>query len=328
MRRRDFMTAVAGSAVAWPLMAVAQQPVTKVPRIGWLVTGAPPSYRFSLGAFRDGLKSLGYVEGQNVSIEYRWAEGNLARLPELARELVDQKVDVILAGGSVGAKVAKDATSLIPIVVAGAGDLIEIGAAKSLARPGGNLTGFIANLPDMATKRFQIIKELLPSARRAAVLWNPTDSYTKVELNIAQEFAAANHIDISLHNAREREELRSTLANIPQSSPYILIVLSDPFMFTHRKIVADAVGKLRLPAVYGYREYVDDGGMISYGASITDTYRRAAGYVDRILNGANPGDLPIQLPIKVELIVNLKTAKMIGFVLPDSFLLRADEVIE
>jgi putative ABC transport system substrate-binding protein len=197
-----------------------------------------------------------------------------------------------------------------------------------LSPTGGNLTGFIANLPDMATKRFQIIKELMPSARRAAVLWNPTDSYTKVELNIAKEFAAANDIDILLHNARDIEELRSALASIPQSTPDILIVLSDPFMFTHRKIVADAVSKLRLPAVYGYREYVDDGGMISYGASITDTYRRAAGYVDRILNGAKPGDLPIQLPIKFELVVNLKTAKMIGFALPDSFLLRADEVIE
>jgi ABC-type uncharacterized transport system substrate-binding protein len=328
MRRRDFIKAIVGSAAAWPLMASAQQSPTKVPRIGWLVTGAPPSYRFSLGAFRDGLRSLGYVEGRNVSIEYRWAEGNLARLPELAKDLVDERVDVILAGGSVGAKAAKDATSVVPIVVAGAGDLIEIGVAKSLARPGGNLTGFIANLPDMATKRFQIIKELMPSARRAAVLWNPTDSYTKVELNIAKEFAAANDIDILLHDARDIEELRSALASIPQSTPNILIVLSDPFMFTHRKIVADAVGKLRLPAVYGYREYVDDGGMMSYGASITDTYRRAAGYVDRILNGANPGDLPIQLPIMFELVVNLKTAKMIGFALPDSFLLRADEVIE
>ena len=328
MRRREFIKVLAGSAAAWPLAVRAQQPATKVPRIGWLVTGAPPSYRFSLGAFRDGLKSLGYVEGRNVSIEYRWAEGNLARLPELAKDLVDQKVDVILAGGSVGAKTAKDVTSVIPIVVAGAGDLIEIGVAKSLAQPGGNVTGFIANLPDMATKRFQIIKELMPSARRAAVLWNPTDSYTKVELNLAKEFAAANDIDISLHNAREVDELRSALANIPQSSPDILLVLSDPFMFTHRKIVTDAVGKLRLPAVYGYREYVDDGGMISYGASITDTYRRAAGYVDRILNGANPGDLPIQLPTKFELVVNLKTARMIGFTLPDSFLLRADAVIE
>ena len=328
MRRRDFIKAIAGSASAWPLMASAQQPATKVPRIGWLVTGAPPSYRFSLAAFRDGLKSLGYVEGRNVSIEYRWAEGNLARLPELAKDLVDQKVDVILAGGSVGAKAAKDATSLIPIVVAGAGDLVEIGLATSLARPNGNLTGFIANLPDMATKRFQIIKELMPQARRAAVLWIPTDSYTKVELNVAKQFATANDIRISLHNAHEVAELRSALASIPQSAPDILVVLSDPFMFTHRKIVADAVGKLRLPAVYGYREYVDDGGMISYGASITDTYRRAAGYIDKILTGAKPADLPVQLPIKFELVVNLKTAKMIGFALPDSFLLRADEVIE
>jgi putative tryptophan/tyrosine transport system substrate-binding protein len=327
IKRREFITFLGGAA-AWPLAARAQQRTTKVPQIGWLVTGSSTSYRLSLAAFRDGLKALGYIEGQNISIEYRWAEGNVARLPELAKELVQQKVDVVLAGGSVGAEAAKHATSVIPIVAAGVGDLVELGLVTSLARPDGNLTGFVAAAPETAAKRFQIIKEIKPEARYAAILWNSTSSNAKLELNIAKDFAVANDIVVALHDARNVEELRKALASISQSAADVLVVLNDPFMFTYRKIVTDAARELRLPAVYGYREYVDDGGMISYGASITDTYRRAAGYVDKILKGAQTADLPIQLPTKFELAVNLKTARAINFTLPDSFLLRADEVIE
>jgi putative ABC transport system substrate-binding protein len=325
--RRELITLLGGAAAAWPLAARAQT-TKKVPQIGWLVTGSPASYRFSLAAFRDGLKALGHVEGQNISIEYRWAEGNIGRLPDLAKELVHQNVDIILAGGSVGAEAAKHATSIIPIVAAGVGDLVELGLVTSLARPDGNLTGFVAAAPETAAKRFQIIKEIKPEARRAAVLWNSASSNAKLEWNVAKEFAAANDIAVALHDARDVEELRNALASIPQSAPDVLVVLNDPFLFTYRKTVVDAARQLRLPAVYGYREYVDDGGMISCGASITDTYRRAASYVDKILMGAQPADLPIQLPTKFELVVNLKTAKVIGFTLPDSFLLRADEVIE
>ena len=328
MRRRDFITLFGGAAIAWPLAVRAQQPMTRVPRIGWLVTGSPVSHRFSLAAFRDGLKALGHVEGQNVSIEYRWAEGNAAWLPELAKDLVHQKVDIILAGGSVGAEAAKHATSLIPIVAAGVGDLVELGLVTSLARPDGNLTGFVAAAPETAAKRFQIIKEIKPEARRAAVLWNSASSNAKLEWNVAKEFAAANDIVVALHDAHDVEELRNALASIPQSAPDALVVLNDPFMFTYRKIVADAARQLGLPAVYGYREYVDDGGMISYGASITDTYRRAAGYVDKILRGAHPAELPIQLPTNFELVVNLKTAKALGVEIPSTLLARADEVIE
>jgi putative ABC transport system substrate-binding protein len=328
MRRRDFITLFGGAAIAWPLAVRAQQPMTRVPRIGWLVTGSPVSHRFSLAAFRDGLKALGHVEGQNVSIEYRWAEGNAAWLPELAKDLVHQKVDIILAGGSVGAEAAKHATSLIPIVAAGTGDLVELGLVTSLARPDGNLTGFVAAAPETAAKRFQIIKEIKPEARRAAVLWNSASSNAKLEWNVAKEFAAANDIGVVLYDARDAEELRSALASIPRSVPDILVVLNDPFMFTYRKIVADAVRQLRLPAVYGYREYVDDGGMISYGASIADTYRRAADYVDKILRGAQPAELPIQLPTKFELVISLKAARELGLEIPPTLLARADEVIE
>jgi ABC-type uncharacterized transport system substrate-binding protein len=325
--RRKFVAAL-GAAAAWPLTAQAQQATTRVPRIGWLVTGSPTSYRFDLAAFRDGLKSLNYIEGQNINIEYRWAEGNTARLPDLAVELVQQKVDVILAGGAIGAKAAMLATSDIPIVAAGAGDLVELGLVTSLAKPGGNLTGFVANAPETAAKRFQIMKEIKPQTRRAAVLWNPTNSYAKLEWQFANEFATSNNIAVALHDAADIVQLRNALAKLPQSNPDILVVLNDAFVFTNRKPIIDAADRSQLPGIYGFREFVDDGGLISYGTSITDTYRRAADYVDKILRGANPADLPVQLPTKSELVVNLKTAKAISFVFPDSFLLRADEVIE
>jgi putative ABC transport system substrate-binding protein len=328
IRRRELLVALGGALAAWPLVARAQQPPTMVPRIGWLVTGSPTTYRFSFGAFREGLKALGYVEGQNIKIEDRWAEGNVARLPELANELVQQKVDIIVAGGTAGANAAKHATSLIPIVAAGAGDLVDVGLVPSLARPAGNLTGFVAATPDTAAKRFQIMKEIKPEASRAAILWDPTSPTTKREWEIAKEFASANNIVVASYTARDVEELRNALATIPQSGPDMLVVLNDPLMFAHRKTIVDVAGRLRLPAIYGFREFVDDGGMMSYGASVTDTYRRAAGYVDKILRGTQPADLPVQLPIKFELIVNLRTAKAIGLNLSDSFLLRADEVIE
>jgi putative ABC transport system substrate-binding protein len=329
IRRREFIVTLgAGAAVSWTVAARAQQPTAKVPRIGWLVTGSPTSYRFSLAAFRDGLKALGYVEGRNIRIEYRWAEGNVARLPELAGDLVQQNVDLILAGGSVGAEAAKHATSIIPIVAAGVADLVEIGLVASLARPGGNLTGFVAGAPEAAAKRLEIMKDIKPEVSRIAVLWNPTNSSSKLECNAARDFAATHNINLALYDAHALDELNSVLAGIPKSFPDGLVVLNDLFMFTYRKVIVDAASRLLLPSIYGFREFVDDGGMISYGTSITDTYRRAASYVDRILRGEKPADLPVQLPIKFELIINLKTAKALRFTLPDSFLLRADEVIE
>jgi putative tryptophan/tyrosine transport system substrate-binding protein len=327
MKRRYFIAALVGTTL-WPLVAQAQRPATKVRRIGWLVTGTPTSYRLSLAAFLDGLKALGYVEGQNISIEYRWAEGNVARLPKLANELVEQKVDVILAGGSIGAEAAKHATSGIPIVAAGAGDLVQLGLVTSLARPGGNLTGFIAGAPDTAAKRFQIMKEIMPQAKRAAVLWNPISSGTKLEWASAKEFTDENDVAVVSHAVRDTEELTNALATIPQSDPEFVVVLNDPFTFTYRKVIVEAVERFRLPSIYGYREFVEDGGMISYGPIISDTYRRAAGYVDKILRGEKPADLPVQFPTKFELVVNLKTAKALGLDIPAALLARADEVIE
>jgi len=328
MRRREFLGVLGSATVtAWPLATNAQQ-TKRVPRIGWLSVGSPSSHRFSLTAFRDGLSALNYVEGQNVAIEYRWAEGDPIRLRELANQLVQQKVDVILAGGSIGVQAAKDATSVIPIVAAGAGDLIELGLVKSLARPGGNLTGFVMAAQETAGKRLQIMIEMVPQGRRAAVLWNPGASNAGLELKVVKELASAVGLIIAPYEARTLQDLDNALAAIARSGADMLVVMNDPFMFTHRKTIVESAGKFRIPANYGFREYVDDGGLISYGPNISDSYRRAALYVDRILKGEKSGDLPVQLPTKYETVLNLKTAKALGLDVPASVLVRADEVIE
>ena len=288
----------------------------------------PTTHRFSLAAFQDGLKAAGRIEGQNITIEYGWAEGNLARLPELANDLVQKKVDVILAGGSIGAEVAKRATSVIPIVAAGVGDLVELGLVSNLARPDGNLTGFVANAPEVSAKRVQIIKEIKPELRRAAVLWNSASSNAQLEWKLVKELAAANNIEVVLYDAHDVDGLRNTLASISPPVPDVLVVLNDPFMFTYRKIVADVARKLQLPSAYGFREFVDDGGLLSYGPSIRDTYRRAASYVDKILNGTRVADLPIVLPTKFELVINLTTAKAVEVKIPASLLSLPDELID
>jgi putative tryptophan/tyrosine transport system substrate-binding protein len=328
--RREFIMMLGGAALSWPGAVWAQQGATKknFPTVGWLVTGSPTSYRHSLAAFRDGLTEAGYLEGQNIRIEYRWAEGNVGRLPELARDLVHQQVDVILAGGSVGAEAAKRATSTIPIVAAGVGDLVELGLVSSLARPNGNLTGFIAAAPETAAKRFQMVKEIRPEAKHAAVLWNPNSSNAQLEWKVAKEFADTNDLTVILYDARDVPELTDTLARIKQSPPDVLLNLNDPFLFTARKLVVDSVREMRVPGVYGYREYAEDGGLISYGTNIADTYRRAARYVDKILKGVQPADLPVQLPTKYELVINLRTAKALSLTVPPTLLARADEVIE
>jgi ABC-type uncharacterized transport system substrate-binding protein len=327
MQRRDFI-ALLGVAASWPFAARAQQPTTRVPRIGWLVTGDPTSYQFSLAAFREGLRALNYIEGQNIAIEYRWAGGVVDRLPELARDLVHEKVNVILAGGTIGARAARDATQTIPIVVAGASDLVEVGLIRNLAQPGGNLTGFLTASLEMVAKRGEIIKEMFPQAKRAAVLWNPTAPNTQLEMKALKESALALQLALTSYEASTAKDLENALDAIRKTQPDIVLVLNDPFMFTQRKRIVDSHFQAHLPAIYGFREFVDDGGLVSYGPSISDTYRRAATYVDKILKGAKPGDLPVQLPIKFELVINLKTAKALGLTVPLPLLDRADEVIE
>jgi putative ABC transport system substrate-binding protein len=327
MRRREFITLLGGAAAAWPLAARAQQ-ATQPPRIGWLSTGSPSSHRVSLAAFHDGLRSLGYFEGRNVTIEYRWAEGNLDRLPELASQLVHQQVEVILAGGSTGAQAAKEATSVIPIIAAGTGDLVELGLVTSFARPGGNLTGFITAAPETAGKRVQIMTEIAPQATRAAVLWTTGATNPGLEFKVVTQLASALGLALEPYEARTLQDLHQALAAIVQSAAQMLLVLNDPFMFTHRKGIIESAAKSRLPAIYGFREFADDGGLISYGPNISDGYRRAASYVDRILKGEKPAHLPVQAPTRYELVINLKTAKALGLEVPPTLLARADEVIE
>jgi putative ABC transport system substrate-binding protein len=251
----------------------------------------------------------------------------LARLPELASQLVQQQVEIILAGGSTGAQAAKNATSVIPIIAAGTGDLVELGLVTSFARPGGNLTGFVTAAPETAGKRLQIMTEIAPQARRAAVLWTGAAN-SGLEWKVVTQLASALGLALEPYEARTVQDLDQVLAAIVQSAAQMLFVLNDPFIFTHRKSIIESAAKSRLPAIYGFREFVDDGGLISYGPNISDGYRRAATYVDQVLKGAKPGDLPVQAPTKYELVINLKTARALGLDVPPMLLARADEVIE
>ena len=325
MRRREFIAGLGGAA-AWPVVARGQNLSRRTARIGWLVTGSPDSYRFSLAAFREGLRALGCEEGQNLIIEYRWGEGEVDRLPALAAELVEQKVDVILAGASIGARVAKNATREVPIVAAGAGDLVLSGLVSNLARPDGNLTGFIASAPELAGKRLEIVKEIKPAARNVVVLRNTTTP--QLEWKVIQQASRDLGLTLESYELRDLKELENALVAIPKTHPDFISVLNDPFVFFHRKKIVNAVAQAKLPAIYGFREFVDDGGLISYSANVADTYRRAATYIDKILKGAKVSDLPIQEPTKFELIINAKTAKALGLDISPTLIARADEVIE
>jgi putative tryptophan/tyrosine transport system substrate-binding protein len=325
VKRRTFIAAL-GSAAAWPVVARGQGLPPRTARIGWLVSGSSDSYRFSLAAFREGLRALGYQEGQNLFIEYRWAEGQVDRLPALAAELVEQKVDAILAGGTIGARAARNATREIPIVAAGAGDLVASGLVSNLPRPGGNLTGFIASMPELAGKRLEIMKEIEPTARTVAVLRNTVTP--QVEWKLIQEAGLDLGLTLESFEIRNVQDLDGALVAIPKTHPDFMSVVNDPFVFVYRKKISNAAVQAKLPAIYGFREFVEEGGLISYAPSIADTYRRAATYIDKILRGAKPGDLPVEQPVKFELVINLKTAKTLGLTIPPSLLARADEVIE
>jgi putative tryptophan/tyrosine transport system substrate-binding protein len=327
MHRRTFLCWLTLGTLCVPILAEAQA-AGKFYRVGWLVSGSPISHRLSLAAFKEGLQKLGYTEGRNIRIEYRWAEGDLSRLPQFASELVRLQVDVILAGGTAGASAARDATREIPIVMAGAGDPVEAGLVTSLARPGGNLTGFAAAAPESASKRLELLKEAVPKIHRVAVIWNPTSPTAQREWNVTQEAAKVLGLVLVSREARNEQELKDVLTAVVTTQADSMMILNDPFVFTYRKIIADSAIGSRLPSVYGFSEFVDAGGFMSYGAVISDTYRRAAAYVDKILKGAKPRDLPVEHPTKFELVINLKTAKALGLTIPPSLLLRADQVIE
>jgi putative ABC transport system substrate-binding protein len=327
--RRAFIGTVAGGLLAAPLAAEAQQ-AAKIARIGYLA-GSLAGNPHLPEAFRQGLRDLGYVEGRTVVIEYRDAEGKLERLPALAVELVALKVDVILAGGTPQALAAKQATRTLPIVFAAHADPVGSGLVTSLARPGGNVTGLSLLAPELVGKRLEQLKQAVPGVNRVAVLWEPGAYVELTERDILKETeVAARALGVRLQfvEARGPADFDRAFSDMTRARAGALTVLPSTMFIIERRRLVDLAAKNRLPAVYTSREYVDAGGLMSYGPNIADLFRRAATYVDKILKGAKPGDLPVEQPTKFELVINLKTAKALGLTIPPSVLSRADEVLQ
>ena len=302
----------------------AQQP-KKIPRIGYMRFIEVPVYD---AAFREGLNELGYIEGQNIHIEYRFAGGSIERLAEFAAELVNLKVDVIVAGSTQSIDAAKRATKTIPIVFPVTFDPVESGFVASLARPGGNLTGLSTVNPDAAAKRVELIQEVMPRISRLAVLRNPTNSGSRFPLKETEAGAKRLGIRLQILEARSPDDLEGAFRAATKEQANALIVLADALFFAQRGRLGNLAIKHRLPSMFDDAQSVEVGGLISYGASLTDLFRRAAGYVDKILKGAKPADLPVEQPMKFELVINLKTANQIGLMVPPNVLARADRVIK
>jgi putative tryptophan/tyrosine transport system substrate-binding protein len=316
-------------ALAAPLASFAQQPA-KIARIGFLHPASPEGVGdVRLQAFRDGLHELGYVEGKNLQLEVRWGEGKLERLPALAAELVQLKVDVIVAATSPSVVAAHQATRTIPIVMPLSPDPVGDGLVASLARPGGNITGLSQMSPELGEKRIQLLKEMFPKVSHAmAVLWNPDYMGMRARFEQARVAAPAVGLTVRSVEVRDTRELDAAFDVIIREHPEALLLLADPFTINQRSRIVEFAAEQRLPAIYESSDFVDVGGLISYGPNISELYRRAATYVDKILRGAKPADLPIEQPTKFELIINMRAAKALGIKFPDSILLRADRVIE
>jgi len=323
--RSQFMVVLGLMVVLAGPLAAEAQPAGKVWRIGYLTYQRVPLID---RVFLERLHELGYVEGQNIVIEYRDAAGNADRLPALTSDLVRLNVDVIVAWASPSALPAKKATSSIPILVPLASDMVASGLVTSLARPGGNVTGMTVIAPETSGKRLQLLKEAFPGTSRVAVLWNPEDVSTAIVFKAVQ--SAANTLALTLQSVEVRrpQEFESAFSAITRWHAEALVTISDAVMVDARREVVRLAAKSRLPAMYARREFVDAGGLMSYGPNFFDIVRRAADYMDKILKGAKPGDLPVEQPTKFELVINLKTAKALGLTIPQSLLLRADQVIE
>jgi putative ABC transport system substrate-binding protein len=308
-----------------PLVAEAQQ-AGKVPRVGYLEAGFLSAH--PLEAFKHGLHENGYAEGQNLTIEYRAAEGKPERLAELAAELVRLKVDVIFAVSPPAIRAAKNATRTISIVFAGAGDPVASGFVDSLARPGGNVTGLTLLGPELTGKRLELLKEAVPGVARMAVLWNPAEPTAGAMRKEVEGAARTLGLQLQFLGVRVPAEFESAFSTMAKERVGAFIVLPDAMLHSHKRRIVDLAAKSRLQAIYYAKDYAEAGGLMSYGASFPDLFRRAATYVDKILKGAKPADLPIEQPTKFELVINLKTAKALGLTIPQSLLLRADEVIQ
>jgi putative ABC transport system substrate-binding protein len=330
MPRRAFMAVIAGGLLAAPLAAEAQQ-AGKVYRIGYLASNLAASPQLH-EAFRQGLRDLGYFEGRNVAIEYRDGEGKLERLPALAAELVALKVDVIVTGGGTPAALAaKQATRILPIVFTAAADPVTDGLVPSLARPGSNVTGLSLLFPELVGKRLEQFKQAVPGVSQVAVLWQPGGLGERTEMDMLKEAevaARALGVRLLFVEARRPADFDRAFSDMTRAGAGALSVLPSPTFLYERRRLVDLAAKNRLPTVFPLREYVDAGGLMAYGPDLADMYRRAATYVDKILKGAKPADLPVEQPTKFELVINLKTAKALGLTIPPSLLRRADQVIE
>ena len=326
MRRRHFTSILGGATATWPFAAHTQQKATPV--IGYLAPATPGTAAPSLAAIREGLSEAGYVEGQNLTIEYRWAEGRFDRLPALAADLVGRKVDVIVAGAAPAPHAAKNATSTIPIVFITGRDPVGDGLVASLARPGGNLTGVSFLAAELNPKRFELLSELVPQAKVIALLVNPSIPLTEHMMRDVQEAARAKGVLLHTLKASTESEIDAAFASLVQRQAGALVVSADPFFNSRREQLVALAARYAVPAVYEWREIATAGGLISYGPSLPASFHAAGVYAGRILKGANPADLPIVQPTTFELVINLKTAKALGITVPSTLLTRADEVIE
>jgi putative ABC transport system substrate-binding protein len=328
MKRRVFLAGTGAALLASPLAAEAQP--RKVPRVGYLSPGSPsdPGRQRRFEAFRQGLRELGYVEGQDIVIESRWAEGKYERYPALAADLVRLKVDVIVAVGGRASQDAQQATRTIPIVMSVTIDPLGTGLVASLARPGGNVTGLSLMASEVVGKQLELLKEVVPKVSRVALLWNPANPGSAPQLREAEASARVLGVRLQTLEARVPQEIDSAFAAMTKERAGALVVLTDAIFMNQRRQIAELAAARRLPAVYGVREHAEAGGLIVYSANFLDLERRAAIYVDKILKGAKPADLPVEQSTKFELVINLKTAKTLGLTIPRSLLQRADEVIQ
>ena len=326
MRRRRFITLLGGAAAAWPLAARAQQP-GKLPTIGFLGATTPSAGSQWVAAFVQRLRELGWIEGRTVAIEYRWAEGRTERSAEIAAEFVRLKVDVIVTSGTAPVIAVKQATSIIPIVFAAAGDPVGTGLVASLARPGGNITGLSIQAADLAGKRLELLREIVPGLRRLAVLANVGNPAAVLEMGEVQAAARTLGLEVVTLEIRRAEDIAPAFETLKGRAD-ALYVCADALVNTNRIRINTLALGARLPTMHRSREYVEAGGLMSYGPNFPDLFRRAADYVDKILRGAKPGDIPVEQPTKFDLVINLITAKALGVTIPPTLLARADEVIE
>jgi putative ABC transport system substrate-binding protein len=324
MRRREFL-GVGGAAVVWPLAARAQQ--MAIPVIGFLGTATPSAWRERVAAFSQRLRELGWIENRTVAIEYRWTEGRPESVAEIAAEFVRLKVNAIVTGGTPAILAAKRATSVVPIVFVGAGDPVSTGLIATLARPGGNLTGLSSQSNDTVGKRLELLRELVPSLRRLAIMYNVGNPASVLEMREVQTAARALGLQVATLEIRRAADINTAFEELKAGAD-ALYVPPDPLVVANRRRTNTLALGARLPTMYSFREYVEAAGLMAYGANIADLFRRSADYVDKILRGAKPADLPVEQPTKFDLIINLTTAKALGLTVPPLLLTRADEVIE